>query len=402
MQPADLHSEAFSRNPSIAWRELRDEHPVFYDDVDRVYVLSRHEDVRWAFAESPELSNRIYDRTLGRVFGPTLLQMDGHEHVQRRKLVAPQMMGGRLAEFEDRITEIAAQVVDDAASEGPFDLVDRVARRLPGTVIASLLGLPPSDLPNFFEWYDVMMTGLWTDPELRRRGREAHREFQEYLDPLIARRRRQPGQDLISRLLAAEVDGERLSEDELGSFVSLLLTAGGETTDKAISNMWWILLTHRDEYAMVRSDPSRLDAVFSETMRLHPPLVYLGREALASVERSGVTIPAGAVVRLATGSANLDERVFADPDRFWPDRPDLRIGKELRSGATVDGRASHLAFAAGPHFCLGYELARFETVAVSRHILRVLGAHPEVLDAQPPIVASPSQSCHRLIVRPGA
>jgi cytochrome P450 len=148
----------------------------------------------------------------------------------------------------------------------------------------------------FFERYDAAMTGLWTDPELRRLGRVALLEFLEYLASLLARPRERPGRDLISRLVVAEIAGERLSSDELGSFESLLRAAGGDSTLR------------------------------SATSGVKP------------LRRSTDTLPAGAVMRLATASANLDERVFTDPNRFWPDRPDLRLGKELRSGATVDGR----------------------------------------------------------------
>lgn len=393
-----LHDEAFEAHPEEAWRTLRDRRPVFLDAIDRVYVLSRHSDVLTAFTDSPTLSNRVYSRTVGKVFGRSMLEMDGREHVQRRKVVAPQMMGGRLANYLPLIESVAEQLAEQAVSSDRFDLVAEVSRKLPSTVIANMLGLPTADLPMFLGWYNAMMAGFWTDAELRRLGREAHLEFQEYLAPIISARAQDPGEDLISRVLHAQVDGERMDRADIGTFISLLLTAGGETTDKAIANMWWLLLTHPDEYQACRHDPERLDLVFSETMRLYPSLLYLGRETLTDIELHGVKIPANAVIRLAVGSANRDERVFSEPDRFWPDRPDLHRGKELRSAQMTDGRAGHLAFGAGAHFCIGYEFARIESIAISRALLARLGPSPSLLSSDRPACRPPSWVIDQLIV----
>lgn len=393
----DLHDEVYVRHPEPAWRALRDTAPVFHDDIDNVWILSRHEDVRWAFVEADHLSNGVYGRTVGKVFGPSMLQMDGHEHVQRRKIVAPHLMGNRLVPYADVIDGIAARIADEAIAAGSFDLVEVVSHRMPGTVIATMLGLPPADLPRFFGWYNAMMAGLWTDPVLRRRGHEAHLEFQRYLEPILAQRMVAPGSDLISRLLHADVDGQRMSSVDVGAFMSLLLTAGGETTDKAISNLWWLLSEHPEEYRAAREDPSRLDLLFTETLRLFPSLIYLGRETTRPFERHGVEVPAGSVVRLNVGAANRDDRVFIEPDRFWPDRPDLHLGKELRAALTVEGRAPHLAFGAGAHFCIGYELARYETIAVTTALIDRLGPEP-TFRTDPPSTAPPSRVCQRLIV----
>lgn len=397
---AALHDDAFEARPEPVWRELRDTHRVFYDEVDGVYVLTRYDDVLRGFADAVDLSNRVYGRTVGKVFGHSMLQMDGHDHVQRRKVVAPQMMGGRLASYFPLIESVAERLADEAVRAGTFDLTAHVSQKLPSTVITTMLGLPTADLPLFLEWYNAMMAGFWTDAELRRLGHLAHLEFQEYLAPIIADRAERPGDDLISRVLHAQVDGARMDRDDVGTFISLLLTAGGETTDKAIANLWWLLLTHPDEYEACRNDPDRLDLVFSETMRLFPSLLYLGREAVADIRIGDVTVPKGSVIRLAVGSANRDERVFSDPDRFWPDRPDLHRGKELRSAQMSDGRAGHLSFGAGAHFCIGYELARVESIAVSRALLARLGPHPTLHSAARPMCRPPSWVVDELIVEP--
>lgn len=384
--PASLHDEAFALDPHPVWRRLRDEQPLYYDPIDNVYLLTRHADVLSAFFDTDRMSSRLYRRTLGRVFGPNLLQMQGPEHLSRRRLVAPLLIGDRLAAYRPLVDAVAREVVEPFRARGTVDIVQEVAHRLPGLVILTLLGLPVADRPQLFAWYDAMMSGLWDDPELRRKGRAAHEAFAAYVQPYIERRQREPADDLISRLVTSDLD-----PDEIPSFLSLLLTAGGETTDKAISNLWFHLLTTPDLLASVREDPALLDAAFAETMRASPSLVYVGREAVKDFEWHGVRIPEGAGIRLGIASGNRDERVFSDPDEFMVPRGDLILGRERRNAPVDAGRASHLAFGAGPHFCLGYELARLETVTVSRHLLEIL-RDPRLAAPVQQRVDGPSQS----------
>lgn len=395
-----LHGEAFDREPEPVWRALRHDAPVFHDAVDNVYVITRHQDVREALLDTTRFSNRLYRKTLGSVFGPTLLQMDGHEHVRRRTIVAPPLNRNRLESYRGLIDNAAAALVSEAVHSTPFDLVSSVSNRLPGTVIAGLLGLPVNDHQRFFEWYDAMMAGLWTDAALRRRGRVAAGELADYVAPLIDARRACPADDLISRLVAADVDGRAFDDTELKSYIALLLTAGGETTDKSIANLWWLLLSHPDEYLGLRADGTHFDAVFSETMRLFPPLVYIGREAASDIEWHGVRIPAGAEVRLCLASANRDETVFANPDRFHPDRADLHQGLELRDAPSLGDRVAQLGFGAGPHFCVGNALARFETQAVTAHLLAHLSPHASIARSAAPVVNGPIRSVPSLWVTP--
>ena len=397
-----LHDAAHDVDPVDVWRQLRDNQPVFYDDIARVYLVTRHADVKRTFTEGETFSSRIYRKTMGRVFGPTLLQMEGMEHVQRRTIVAPLLMGGRLESYHELIDEVACEVVDDAVDgDGPIDVVESISHRMPVSVIASLLGLPRDDYPQFFIWYETMMAGVWVDDEARRRGREAADELKEYIAPMVVARRKRPGDDLISRLVHAEADGERLEPGQLGAYVALLLTAGGETTDKSIANLMWLLLDNPEELAAVRHDPDRLDRAFAEAMRVLPPLIYVGREALRDVDWHAVRIPRGAEVRLAVGSANRDERAFTNPDRFWPDRPDLHEGLERRAAPESDGRSSHLAFGAGAHFCLGYQLARYETTRAAATLLARLGEAPAIVESTGPIVDGPTRSVRSLVISRG-
>jgi pulcherriminic acid synthase len=396
---ARLHDRAHDLNPEPVWRELRDNHPVFYDEIANVFMVTRHGDVRRAFIEADTFSSRIYRKTMGRVFGPTLLELDGKEHVRRRTIVSPLLMGVRLEAYRELIDEVAAEVIEDAfAAGGPIDVVEQIAHRLPVSVIASLLGLPRDDHAQFFVWYEAMMAGVWVDEEARRRGRHAADELKEYVAPLVAQRRITPGDDLISHLVHAEDEGDRLDPGELGAYIALLLTAGGETTDKSISNLAWLLLTHPEEAARARDDADHLDRAFSETMRILPPLVYVGRETLHDVTWHDVGIPQGSEVRLAIGAANRDERVYAEADCFWPNRPDLHQGLERRIAPTTEGRTSHLAFGAGPHFCLGYQLARYETKKTVELLLQRLGPGSAPVDSPGPIVDGPTRSVRELMV----
>ena len=152
------------------------------------------------------------------------------------------------------------------------------------------------------------------------------------------------------------------------------MVAGGETTDRGLANFWWILLQHPEVLEQVRAEPSLLDAAFTEFMRRDGVIVYEDRELTRDVEWYGQTITAGEIVRVALISANNDETVFADPRRFDPHRPDLRLGKESRAGGRAEGSASHVGFGLGKHFCIGYQLARAEIVTASRELLERLPA----------------------------
>lgn len=388
-----LHEPEVARDPFPTWKGLRDACPVVHDPVDDVWLVSRHADVRASFlGEQDGLSNRLYRKTLGRVFGPNLLQVDGREHMERRRLVAPLLIGSRLETYQPVVEQVADEVVGAFASRGHADLVEEVAHRLPGAVILSIMGLPREDQPQLFEWYATMMDGLWSDPEARAAGRRAHEAFARYLEPIAQARRREPGDDLISQLVTSALEPE-----EIPSFASLLLTAGGETTDKAIGNLWWHLLTDPELLAAVQDDPERLDAAFTETMRVAPSLVYVGREATTDLDWHGVTVPAGAEVRLCIGSANHDDAVFGEPGQFRLDREDLRAGRERRTAPASDGWASHLAFGAGSHFCLGYELARLEVVTVSRRMLEAM-PDPVLTKEVGPVVDGPSRTVESLPV----
>jgi pulcherriminic acid synthase len=201
-------------------------------------------------------------------------------------------------------------------------------------------------------------------------GIEAHEAFTTHIDRLIEERTAAPGPDLISGIAHGRSEaGERLSRQEIASFIALMMVAGGETTDRGLANFISVLLDHPDILDAVRSDPDLLDAAFSEFMRRDGVVVYEDRELRRDVEWYGTTIRAGEIVRVALMSANNDETVFRDPRRFDLRRADLRLGKESRAGGRIDGVANHLGFGLGKHFCIGYQLARAEIVQATRALL---------------------------------
>jgi pulcherriminic acid synthase len=371
--PGTSEHEQHLVDPFPVWRELRDHAPLWWNPVTRVWMLTRYRDVVAVFADPETYSNRVYEASVGKVFGTTMLQMDGHEHVVRRSIIAPEVVGRRLDGYRDVITGNAQRLIDAVRArpdhvEG-FDLVDTVATWLPVNVICDMLGLPVDDLPFFHDCYRAMMVGLGRDPSLRAEGVAAAQRFKAYCAPVVAERRARPGGDFVSRILISQVDGRTLDDEEVGAFLALLLTAGGETTDKAIGNLWANLLAQPDLLAEAAADPTLLDAAFSETMRHSFPIIGQVRLVTRDVEWYGVTVPAGAVVHISIGSANDDDAVFAEPRRFDPRRRDLWLAKELRRGVDDGGRVGHLGFGLGKHFCLGYEMARAEAVMTSEALL---------------------------------
>ena len=292
---------------------------------------------------------------------------------QKRNIIAPEFVGKKFEAFAAVIEENARQLIDRFRKDGEVDLVDQFTTRLPVNVILDMLALPKADHEFFHDCFSKFMAGLGPDPGRRKVAVEANARFHAYLDPYVAERMAHPGEDLISKLCAAEVDGRRLSAHDIKSFASLLLTAGGETTDKAMANLWWLLLNHPDQFEEMKRDPALVDRAFTETMRHEGPVGGEPRLSLADIELHGEVIPAGSAVLLSMHSANHDERVFKDPETFNIHRDDLYMGRDMRTGISEDGKASHIGFGLGKHFCVGYQLARMEAVIGSRLLLEAMG-----------------------------
>ncbi|MFD8119263.1 cytochrome P450 [Streptomyces microflavus] len=353
---------------------MRDGDPLSWHEATGSYVVSRYEDVERIFKDKKgEFSTENYDWQIEPVHGRTILQLSGREHAVRRALVAPAFRGSDLRDkFLPVIERNSRELIDTFRATGSVDLVTDYASRFPVNVIADMLGLDKSDYDRFHGWYTAVIAFLGNlsgDQDVVRAGERTRVEFAEYMLPVIRERRAAPGDDLLSVLCTAEVDGVRMSDEDIKAFCSLLLAAGGETTDKAIAAIFTNLLLHPEQLEAVRADRELIPRAFAETLRYTPPVHMIMRQSTAEVELSGGTVPPGATVTCLIGSANRDEKRYRDPDSFDIFREDLAATNAFSAAA------DHLAFALGRHFCVGALLAKAE---VETGVGQLLDAMPDL------------------------
>jgi cytochrome P450 len=319
-------------------------------DLAPGWTAFRFEDCSRILRSAKTFSSTGYDSTIGLVMGHMILGMDDPEHRIHRNLVANAFREKSLARWEhELIGPICNELIDRFARRGNAELVRELTFEFPVRVIARLLGLPEEDFAQFQRW-SIELIGLGADID---RGLAASQSLKDYFGQVVAERRRSPRQDVISDLVTADIDGEKLTDEAINSFLLLLLPAGAETTYRSSGNLLFLLLTHPDQLAAVQRDRSLLDQAIEEGLRLEPPLLMINRTATTEVELSGVTIPAGGDVTTCLGSANHDEERWENPDGF-----DIFRAPQ-----------QHLAFAFGPHMCLGMHLARLETRVVVNAVL---------------------------------
>ena len=305
--------------------------------------------------------------------GRTILQLNGREHSVRRALVAPAFRGSELQDkFLPVIERNARELIDGFRGAGSADLVTDFATHFPVNVIVDMLGLDKADHARFHRWYTSIIAflgNLSQDPDVTAAGLQTQNEFASYMIPIIRERRANPGDDLLSALCGAEIDGTWMSDEDIKAFCSLLLAAGGETTDKAIASVFANLLQHPDQLDAVRRDRSLISRALAETLRYTPPVHMIMRQPAQDVTVSGGGIPAGSTVTCLIGAANRDGERYEDPERFDIYRSDLD------SVNAFSAAANHLAFALGRHFCVGALLAKTE---VEVGVSQLLDAMPDV------------------------
>jgi cytochrome P450 len=295
----------------------------------------------------------------------SFLSLDPPDHTRLRRLVSKAFAPRVIAGLEPRIRELADELLSSAGADGrgQIEVVSQLAYPLPVRIISELLGVPPGDHARFAAWsaslaHSVQPAFLADDgsPPPFMAAARARNEFAAYFRELIAARRARPSGDLLSELICAEDDGQRLSPEELIATCVLLLVAGHETTVSLISNAVLALLRHPGELAALRAGPGLAAGAVEETLRYDAPVQLTARIARGGMQVGGLRVPDGAVLLLLLAAAGRDPEVFREPDRF-----------DIRRAA-----GNHLAFAAGPHFCLGAPLARLEaTVAVQAFAARV-------------------------------
>jgi len=330
-----------------------------WDAASNLWVLSRHEDVLQVSKQADVFSaaQGVLPESDAMV---SIVCMDDPRHMRLRKLVnrgfTPRMVGL----LHEKIRTLAKGIADAVASRGECELVRELAVPLPLYIIAEMLGIRHEDFDRFHEWSDrlIGVAGNYHDPVKMNESVTAYLEYGEYLKGVFEDRRREPREDLVSILVTAQQDGmlaedeEAMENDEIVMFMTLLLVAN-ETTRNAISGGMLALMQDREQLELLRSRPELMDSAVEEILRFVSPIICFRRTATRDTEIRGQVIKAGDRVLMLYQSANRDEAVFADPDRFDVTR----------------APNPHLAFGIGPHFCLGANLARLELEVMVQELI---------------------------------
>ncbi|MCX5196161.1 cytochrome P450 [Streptomyces sp. NBC_00249] len=384
-----LLTPGFFRDPYPAYARMRDADPVYFHEPLNAWLLSRYEDVDLLLRDRRTSADRVGPllaeappelheeaALLGRFLGDWMIFADAPEHTRLRGLMTRTFSARAIAGLRAFTARTCDELLDEAAAQGEFDLIGEVAMALPLRVIGHILGISPGDLDDFKQWSaDLMAVPMMSgEPKQRYAGAIAAVHCLEALcGELITQRRARPGAypDLLGHLVAAEVDGQSLTDEELVACCALIVIAGHETTSYAIGNAVLALLEHPEQLAALRADPAgRAGAAFEEGLRWNSLSGWVGRTATAELAVRGRLIPEGSLVFGLTGSANRDERAFDRPEVFDIARP---------AAAT----RRHLTFGHGLHMCLGAALARMEGgVCLEKLVTRMPGLRLRVPAAE--------------------
>jgi cytochrome P450 len=369
----------FQQDPYPTYRTLRAKDPVHWSELTHGWVISRFEHVDMMLRDHKRFASD--ERRAGGAAPPytppfpegrSLLVIDPPDHTRLRALVSRAFTPRAIANLEPHIEQIVDETLSAFPENEPFDLMERLAHPLPITIIAEMIGVPPEDRARFQTWSERVARIL--EPTITRAEMDAAlvaaEELSDYFRVIIEQRRAEPRDDMITRLIAAEEEGEKLSMDEMLSMLRLLLAAGNETTTNLIGNGMLALLRHPDQLRLLQEDPGRAEAAVEELLRFDGPVQTDGRTALEDMELEGRRIKRGHPLILLIGSANRDARVYENPGAL---------------DITRDGPA-HVAFGRGIHHCLGAPLARLEgritLAALARHFreIRLAEAKPRFKD----------------------
>ena len=362
----DPFSWELHEDPYPTYRVLRDEHPAYFNEQRELWALSRYADVRAALHD-PDTYSSAEGVTLedAQAFiGGVVITTDPPRHTHLRALLSRAFTPRRIDALAPVVAEACTRMLGDGVTPGePFDIQALLGKPLPTMVIGELLGVPAADRVALLEWSDALLHREPGFEGYTDEGTKAAAALYEYFVGLVEARRADvargnPGDDLVSALIAAEVDGERLTDHEIHAFGFLLFVAGNETTTSLIGNASWYLAHHPDQRELLREHPDLIPSALEELLRYDAPTQCLRRTLTRDVELHGVTMREGEMVNLLFGAANRDERAFEDPDRFDVTRQPQ----------------GHLAFGHGAHFCLGAALARLEArIALGEMLERMPG-----------------------------
>ena len=366
-------------DPIPLYKELRENAPVFWSDAVQAWLITRHQDVTNAFRDSRLSADRTRFlehqlrltglgpdtiRDFIEAIRPQMVNKDGAEHLRLRRHASQSFTPQGLDTWRPVIHRAMDQLLDRVQTRGRMDLVTEVSYQLPPRVIAEFLGVPAEDRERFQSWAQPI--ALFGSPTVgmdmatvARQGNEAIRNFHAYLTSLLDERRRNPGTDMISRMIHFQ-EGGGMTPEEVVANANLILMAGHLTTTDQLSNGVHDLLTHPDQLQRLRENPLLIKSALEEIMRFHPAVPYIHRIAGETFHLHGCTIRKGDVVFLGMAAANRDPTVFPDPDRFDITRDHIH--------------QKHLSFAFGPHHCLGAGLARREIeIAIELLLQRMPG-----------------------------
>ena len=336
-----------------AYRWMREHEPVFRDR-NGLAAIATHRAVIDA-ERTPELfSNAGGIRPTSPVL-PYMIDMDDPAHLSRRKLVNAGFTRKGVRDRAESIGALCDTLIDAVCERGGCDFVRDLAAPLPMAVIGDMLGVAPHDRATLLAWSDDMVVALSSSASESARAAavESLTAYKAFMDDLIAARRRDPADDLVSILITAEVDGERLTDDQIIYETLLILIGGDETTRHTLSGGTEQLLRHPDQWAALRADPARMDDAVDEMLRWTAPIKNMCRTLTADADFHGTALREGEKVLLLFESANFDESVFDDPELF-------RIGRKPNN---------HVTFGFGTHFCLGNQLARLEIATMTGRVL---------------------------------
>jgi hypothetical protein len=349
-------------DPYPVYARLRAEAPVYRNDELDFWALSRHVDVLAAFRNVDTFSNAHGVSLDPSAFGPdahrfmSFLALDPPRHTRMRSLVGKGFTPSKVAQMENEIRAITLDHLGPALERGTFDFVADFAGKVPMDVISELVGVPAVDRSEIRRLADLVVhreDGVYDVPQA---GLDAALNLVAYYQGMVDERRKAPRDDLTSALTVAELDGERLTDEEIVGFLFLMVVAGNETTTKLLGNAWYWAWRHPDQRATPFDDPARVSDWIEETLRFDTSSQMLLRMARTDVELHGARIAEGDRVLLLVGSANRDESVFPDPDRYDLDRDTSKL----------------VSFGSGRHFCMGAPLARLEArVALGELVARV-------------------------------
>lgn len=341
----------FHEDPYPIYEVLREKAPLYHNEEAGFWALSRHADVLAGFKDTKRFSNASGVSLEVSGLGDnielvmSILGMDPPRHGKMRSLVSKGFTPRRVAQLEPSVRTLATTYIDRFVEVGQCDWVADFAGRLPMDVVSEMLGVPESDRDELRGWADLVLhreEGVRGVPQA---GIESSGKLLGYFSEMIGARRRAPGTDLASALLEVEVEGERLKDAEILAFCYLMIIAGNETTTKLLANCLYWLDRNPEQRAKIEGHPERIPDWIEETMRYDNSTQLMARTLTEDVEMYGETMPAGDKLLLLIGSANRDEAVFENPERYDLDR----------------ATGEHLSFGRGAHFCLGAALARLET-----------------------------------------